>query len=184
VMLGCSFGLVSDGVLPEGVSEAIAWVFHTGVSVTISLLTISLWCAFIVTRRLNQYTAWVLMNREHHERELVGKAVFSMSEQMNATAIRRAFDNWFKLHCEFLGKKSEQALCWGVLCLFVASWALFFARMENTHVGTSSTYVFVGCATPTALLVLFLERREAQHQRMKLPGTVYEKPAPRRSKSQ
>eukprot|EP01048_Picozoa_sp_COSAG05_P013917 COSAG05_NODE_1529_length_4623_cov_45.328912_2_plen_326_part_00 len=176
VMLGCAFGLVSDGGLPDPVQPFMAWLYMSGLLLSVSLLTVSLWCSFIVCRRLNQYTAWVLMNQQ--SRTTGGGSVRSIAEQMNATSIRNAFDNWFKRHCVYLGTKSEQSLCAGVICLFAASFALFYSRMAYSDIGPNSTFMFVACATPTAIFVLLLERREAQHQRMKLPGTVYEKLAP------
>jgi membrane protein implicated in regulation of membrane protease activity len=160
VMMGCAFSLVSDGSLPEGSIVQVTWTYMSGLSVSISLLTVSLWCSFIVCRRLNQVTAWALLE--------MGPSSSHWEEEMNAQRLQKRFDDWFNLHCRAMSVWAERALTGGVIALFVAASALLYARMETElKQGLAPAWMFVGFASATGLFVLFLERRESKLKKRK-----------------
>jgi hypothetical protein len=108
VMMGCAFGLVSDGSLPEAATLHVVWIYMSGLSVSISLLTVSLWCSFIVCRRLNQVTAWALMEMQQEGQEALH--LWQLEEEMNAQKLQKKFDQWFKQHCLTMSANAENAL--------------------------------------------------------------------------
>ena len=57
VMLGCAFGLVIEGSPPENASVQLVWWYIGFLGASIMLLTIGLWCSFIVSRRLYMFNA-------------------------------------------------------------------------------------------------------------------------------
>lgn len=161
VMMGCAFGLVSDGSLPEGSVVQVIWTYMSGLSVSISLLTVSLWCSFIVCRRLNQVTAWALLEMKPSKSQ--------WEEEMNAKRLQQRFEDWFNLHCRAMALWAERALTGGVIALFVAASALLYARMQTEfEQQIASAWMFVGFASATGLFVLHLERRESKLKKKKL----------------
>ncbi len=160
VMMGCAFSLVSDGSLPDGSVVPVIWTYMSGLSVSISLLTVSLWCSFIVCRRLNQVTAWALLEMEP------SKSYWE--EEMNAKRLQKRFEDWFNLHCRTIALWAERALTGGVIALFVAASALLYARMQvELEQEIASAWMFVGFASATGLFILFLERRESKLKKKK-----------------
>lgn len=160
VMMGCAFGLVSDGSLPEGTVQQVVWTYMSGLSVSISLLTVSLWYSFIVCRRLNQVTAWALLEMEPSRSR--------WEDEMNAQRLQQRFDEWFNRHCRTMSVWAERALTGGVIALFVAASALLYARMQiEIQQEIASAWMFVGFASATGLFILFLERRESKLKKKK-----------------
>ena len=164
VMLGCAFSVLSDGALPAGSHVAVVWVFMSGLSICIMCLTVSLWCSFIVCRRLNEITAWGFMERQSIQRQ-----VSHWEDEMNAHKLQRKFDDWFKQHCFRMSANAETALTGGVLSLFVAASALLYARTvyEYDIANGASSWLFVACAGFTALFIVILERRETKMKKSK-----------------
>ena len=116
-----------------------------------------------MSRRLNQVTAWGLMESQMHDKS----QMMEQWEQRNER-LQKTFDNWFLKHCHAMSRNAENALTCGVLGLFVAASALLYARMEHElDAGSTSAWLFVGFASATALFIVILERREARMKKKK-----------------
>ena len=63
-------------ILQETLWKVSTYLYTSTLGLSIGLLTLSLWCNFILTRRLNQYTAGV-MQVEMHQNGLPANEKFN-----------------------------------------------------------------------------------------------------------
>ena len=165
VMLTCSFQL--SLIEPAETAWRVATYLYTStLGMSIGLLTLSLWCNFILTRRLNQYTAGV-MQIEMHQNE-AWRRKMGQDDVVDAQLIREEFRKWFKRHCSWFGSVSMHMFSAGVCSLFVSVAILLQNRLGLDKI--SEPFASVPFWSMLAFAVggiIVMEVRERSHQKKK-----------------
>jgi uncharacterized membrane protein len=171
VMLTCAFQLSLVDV-PATMWAFWLWVYSGMLGSAFGLLSLSLWFNFIVTRRLNQYTAGVMQVEMHLSEDWRRKR--GVDDVLDAALLRDYFRKWFGRHCALLATASMHLFTCGVVSLFGAASISLHARFElrNQVSGASIPFFVVLAATTAAIFVI--ETRERRLTKQKLG--VYSRP--------
>ena len=177
VMLTCALQL---GIVPELPSDAggaaqwagLTFAYSALLGVSGVLLTISLWFNFVVTRRLNQYTAGVMhveMQLDESWRERRG-----VDDVRDAALLRDHFRKWFGTQCGFVADVSQFSFAFGVIALFCAACILIHMRFELLSGLSGAGAPFVGALCVASVSIVAIEVQE--RRRAKRKDGVYARP--------
>eukprot|EP01046_Picozoa_sp_COSAG06_P007443 COSAG06_NODE_364_length_16784_cov_21.917231_2_plen_887_part_00 len=180
VMLTCAIQLAVVAELPWDTSEPrtslrwprLTWAYSATSGLAVFLLSLSLWCNFIATRRLNQYTAGVMQVEMHLEkawRDRRGK-----DDVYDQAMLRDYFRRWFSRHCGFVAGISLHAFTCGVITVFFAATILIYMRFELRQKVPNAGLPFFFIICGTSLLIVGVE----SHERVltKTKAGVYARP--------
>ena len=170
VLLGVSFSMVVEGILPAETTPTMATLFSATLGASMLSLSVSLWFTFILVRRLNQYTAPLIQCMLEAGYKRLGQQSKRMAA-FDPIQTNEQFKLWLSRHCVPLRRSAMVALSIGVLSLFGASAILLQARFIHAYEPsfTAATATFWGCAGLAALTILFLEAREVMMAKQKVP---------------
>lgn len=165
VMLTCAIQLSYVAELPWDETRSsmrwprMTWAYSTTCGLGVFLLSISLWCNFIATRRLNQYTAGVMQVEMHLEkawRDRRGK-----DDVHDAAMLRDFFRRWFSQHCGTVAAISLHGFTCGVITVFFSATMLIHMRFELRqkipHAG--APFFFAICITSLTIIGIELQER-------------------------
>ena len=180
VMLTCAIQLSVVAELPwdtdpdraNSLWTKLTWVYSATSGASVFMLSLSLWSNFIVTRRLNQYTAGVMQVEMHMEktwRDRKGK-----DDVHDAAMLRDYFRRWYAQHCGMVAAISLHGFTIGVITVFVAAAILTYMRFELRQQVKHAGYPFLGIICATSLFILVIEWRERRLSKTK--GGVYARP--------
>jgi hypothetical protein len=164
VMLTCAIQLSYVAELPWDVTRSstfwprLTWAYSVTCGFGVFLLSLSLWCNFIATRRLNQYTAGVMMVEMHLEekwRDRRGK-----DDVLDAAMLRDYFRRWFSRHCGAVAAVSLHGFTSGVITVFFSATILIYTRFElRQNIPDAGAPFFVAICV-TSLLIVAIEVNE------------------------
>ena len=171
VMLTCAFQLSLVDV-PSAMWSLWLWVYSAMLGAAFGLLSLSLWFNFIVTRRLNQYTAGVMQVEMHLSEEWRRKR--GVDDVLDAALLRDFFRKWFSRHCALLATASMHLFSCGVVSLFGAASISLHARFELRNQVKGASYPFFFVLAITTVSIFTIEARERRFTKQKLG--VYSRP--------
>ena len=171
VMLTCAFQLSLVDV-PSTMWAAWLWVYSGLLGTAFGLLSLSLWFNFIVTRRLNQYTAGVMQVEMHLSEEWRRKR--GVDDVLDAALLRDYFRKWFGRHCSLLATASMHLFSCGVVSLFGAASISLHARFELRNQVSGASLPFWTVLGLTTISIFTIEARERRFTKQKLG--VYSRP--------
>jgi hypothetical protein len=166
VMLTCAFqlGLIElpwdeAEVRTEKVWDTFSWMYSAALGSALGMLSLSLWTNFIVTRRLNQYTAGVMQVEMHLNK--AWRAKRGVDDVLDAALLRDYFRRWFQQHCALLADISMYGFSAGVITLFFAASILIHMRFElrNLVHNAGSAFFFILCAVSLAIVSIEFHER-------------------------
>jgi hypothetical protein len=105
----------------------VTYVYTTMCALALMVLTLSMWLNFVLTRRINEFTAGVMQIEMHQNpawRQMMGQ-----DDVTDNKLVRQEFNKWFKRHCSWLGTVSMHSFTIGVCLLFAAVGILLQSRM-------------------------------------------------------
>ena len=141
-------------------------MYSAALGSALGMLSLSLWFNFIVTRRLNQYTAGVMhveMNLDAKWRKKRG-----VDDVLDAALLRDYFRKWFNTHCSFLADVSQLSFAFGVITLFFAASILTHMRFElknEIHGAAAPFFIVITLASLGILIIEAQERRLGKQKR-------------------
>mmetsp|Transcript_6259 Transcript_6259/g.15577 ORF Transcript_6259/g.15577 Transcript_6259/m.15577 type:complete len:797 (+) Transcript_6259:113-2503(+) len=175
VCLSCVFSLVADGSPPEGTHQIMLnfYVFSLGLSIT--LFTISLWCAVIVVRRLHEHTASTLERKLFAQNEDLQKAWRHQLEKNLPTGpdvmhlVNQAYERWVAEYLSHIGDSSIQLLSIGVVAMFVTAGLLMHNQyLIEYDAAISVPMLFWSWVLVTSTFVLYMKMSEDRKEKKKL----------------
>ena len=172
VMLTCGFNLSLVDVPGNESWSTVFWVYSGLLGLSFGLLALALWFNFIVTRRLNQYTASVLHIEMHLSPEWRKKR--GVDDVLDAALLRDYFRRWFGRHCQNLATASQHLFTCGVSSLFGAACISLHARIELRNQVSWASLPFLIVLGGTALALFHIEVSEVRFSKQKLG--VYSRP--------
>ena len=172
VMLTCAFqlGLIelpwdTAEVRTDKVWDTLSWMYSAALGSALGMLSLSLWTNFIVTRRLNQYTAGVMQVEMHLNKQWRAKR--GVDDVLDAALLRDYFRRWFQQHCGLLADVSMYGFSAGVITLFFAASILIHMRFElrNLVHNAGSAFFFILCAVSVAIITIEVQERSLTKQK-------------------
>jgi hypothetical protein len=138
--------------------ESYSWAYSALLGLALGVLSLSLWFNFVVTRRLNQYTAGV-MHVEMHLDETWRKRR-GVDDVADAALVRDYFRRWFQHHCGLHATISMYGFMVGLFLLFFGFSVLLHVRFElqNRVKKAGSPFFFILCGA--TVIIVGLEVRE------------------------
>eukprot|EP00546_Thalassionema_frauenfeldii_P020259 CAMPEP_0178895552 /NCGR_PEP_ID=MMETSP0786-20121207/656_1 /TAXON_ID=186022 /ORGANISM="Thalassionema frauenfeldii, Strain CCMP 1798" /LENGTH=796 /DNA_ID=CAMNT_0020565807 /DNA_START=43 /DNA_END=2429 /DNA_ORIENTATION=+ len=166
VCLGCIFGFVSDGFPPDETAPIMlmTYVFFLGLSIT--LFSISMWCALIVVRRLHEHTAAILERKlfaqsedlqKEWERQLNNNLPTGPSE---VYLVNQAYERWLDNYLTPAGECSIQLLSFGVVAMFITAGLLTHNVYLLQYQSISAIIIFWSFVFITSATVLYMKFSE------------------------
>ena len=170
-------GILSSVVFWGGLRARVSerQMYSAALGSALGMLSLSLWFNFIVTRRLNQYTAGVMhveMNLDAKWRKKRG-----VDDVLDAALLRDYFRKWFNTHCAFLADVSQLSFAFGVITLFFAASILTHMRFELKNEIHGAAAPFFTVITLASLGILIIEAQERRLGKQKR-GVYAARPAP------
>jgi hypothetical protein len=178
VMLTCAIQLSYVAELPWDETRGsmrwprLTWAYSATCGLGVFLLSVSLWCNFIATRRLNQYTAGVMQVEMHLEkawRDRRGK-----DDVHDAAMLRDFFRRWFSRHCGTVAAISLHGFTCGVITVFFSATILIHMRFELRQKIPDAGAPFFFAICVTSLLIVGIELQERMLTKKK--SGVYSRP--------
>lgn len=178
VMLTCAIQLSYVAELPWDETRSsmgwprLTWAYSATCGLGVFLLSLSLWCNFIATRRLNQYTAGVMQVEMHLEkawRDRRGK-----DDVHDAAMLRDFFRRWFSQHCGTVSAISLHGFTCGVITVFFSATILIHMRFELRQKIPNAGAPFFFAICVTSLLIVGIELQERTLTKKK--SGVYSRP--------
>ncbi len=138
--------------------ETYSWAYSALLGLALGVLSLSLWFNFVVTRRLNQFTAGV-MHVEMHLDETWRKRR-GVDDVTDAALVRDYFRRWFQLHCGWHAGVSTYGFTLGLIVLFLAVSILVDMKfaLKNRLNNVGWLFFFILCGA--TLIIIGLEVRE------------------------
>lgn len=174
VCLSCVFSLVADGTPPEETSSLMLNMYLFSLGLSVSLFSISLWCAVIVVRRLHEHTASILERKLFAQSEDLQKIWQHQLKHNQPTGpqemllLNQAYEKWVAEFLLPLGRRSIDMLTAGVCFMFVTGGLLtntrYSAEFDNAPTAVPMFWSFV---TITIVTVLYMKCSEDRKERMK-----------------
>ena len=158
VLLACSMSLISEGSLPVGTLSGTLVAYASLLGLSTGTLALSLWCSFLVNRRLNKYTAGALAQKER----MGTRAGFLDSRWrdevfFDAEKIRNDFKSWHGKFVLTMSTRAMQMLGLGVVTLFFATALLFHSKLRSMCDDVVGLAVNETVALPENLSDVFIE---------------------------
>jgi len=174
VCLSCVFTLLADGNPPVETSSAwlIVYVFSLGLSVT--LFSVSLWCAVIVERRLHENTASTLERKLFLQSDDLQKVWQHQLENNQPTGpheihlVNQAYERWVAEYIEPIGNCSIHLLSIGVVAMFFTAGVLMHVQYINEYNAQIPSIIFWCTVFVTSATVIVMKHREDFMERGKV----------------
>lgn len=117
LMLGCSFGIVVEGMCPRNTWPWFLIIFAITLSLSISMFFVSIWFVMKTQSRISRYN---IMNPSH---------------SYSCGKMHPTFHSFFNCHCDVLHRAAVFTYYAGVVFVILTGSMLFFARfMVQSHV--------------------------------------------------
>jgi len=174
VCLGCVFSLVAEGTLPDQTPMLMInlYVFSMGVSIT--LFSISLWCAVIVVRRLHEHTAAILERKLFAQSEDLQKS-WQQQLALNLPTgpneiylVNQAYEKWVAQYVEPIGEPSIHMMSIGVVTMFITAGLLTHNRYLIEYDSLLAVSIFWSMVFITSTTVLSMKFAEDFKEKRKL----------------
>ena len=160
VMLAISFqqAVVTD--LPGKTWATWLYIYSAVLGLAFGNITLAMWCNFLVTRRLNEYTAGVMHIEMHLSEEWRRKR--GHDDVLDVALLRDYFRRWFSRHCGLLAGASMHLFWTGVILLFAAAAIGLYVRVElrnKVHLGVIPFFIVLCFITVSVVGVEIKEER-------------------------
>jgi hypothetical protein len=135
-----------------------SWVYSVMLGLAFGVLSLSLWFNFIVSRRLNQFTAGVMQVEMHLDQSWREKR--GVDDVTDAALVRDHFRRWFQRHCGLQAALSTYGFMVGLIILFFAVSILVDMKLalKNKLKNVGMLFFFILCGA--TLVIVGLEIRE------------------------
>ena len=173
VCLSCVFSLVADGSPPAETPLVMLNLYLLSMGVSITLFTISLWCAVIVVRRLHDNTASILERKLFAQSEDLQKVwQHQLSNNLptgpsEMALVNLAYEKWVAEFLDPIGKYSIHLMSMGVVAMFVTAGLLTHAQYGIEYNAISAAYIFWSTVVVTSATVIFMKCAEDAKEKMK-----------------
>lgn len=173
VCLSCVFSLVAEGSLPD---ETEMWMINLYVlflGISITLFSISLWCAVIAIRRLHEHTAAILERKLFTQSEDLQR-VWRQQLELNLPTgpneiylFNLAYEKWVAEYLHPIGDPSVHMMSFGVVTMFVTAGLVTHNRYIIEYDAADAAYIFWSMVLITSATVMLMKFAEDRRERRK-----------------
>jgi hypothetical protein len=173
VCLSCVFSLVAEGTLPE---ETAMWMINLYVlclGISITLFSISLWCAVIAVRRLHEHTAAILERKlfaQSEDLQRVWRQQLDLNLPTGPNEIylfNLAYEKWVAEYLHPIGEPSIHMMSFGVVTMFVTAGLVTHNRYLIEYGASNAVYIFWSMVLITSATVMFMKFAEDRKEKKK-----------------
>jgi len=173
VCLSCVFGLVAEGSIPKSTPVWMLNLYVGCMGCSITLFSVSLWCAVVVVRRLHEHTAGILERKLFAVSEDLRRAWRRQLSQGLPTGsnemylVGKAYEKWVAIHLNPIGNLSVHMMAFGVVMMFVTAGILTHNIYLIDYNTVLAVPIFWSCVAVTSLVVLFMKFAEDRMEKKK-----------------
>eukprot|EP00588_Corethron_pennatum_P028918 CAMPEP_0194314176 /NCGR_PEP_ID=MMETSP0171-20130528/11006_1 /TAXON_ID=218684 /ORGANISM="Corethron pennatum, Strain L29A3" /LENGTH=736 /DNA_ID=CAMNT_0039069457 /DNA_START=151 /DNA_END=2358 /DNA_ORIENTATION=+ len=174
VCLSCAFSLVAEGNMPLETPTFMVNIYVACMGVTITLFSVSLWCAIIVVRRLHEHTAAILERKLFVQSEDLQK-VWLRQLSLNLPTgpneiylVNQAYEKWVAQYLNPIGNTSVHMMAFGVVMLFITGGILTHYLYLIKYNSVMAGSLFFSCVFITSATVLYMKYSEDRKEKRKL----------------
>ena len=138
LLFSCSFGLLIEGILPEGITTLIACFYSISLSLAILFTFLALLCSIKVQSRMTRFNI-----SSRYQIYTTGKKYLN-------------FEEYYKDYCYKLKKFSRWLNYIGVVSLFISGIILWYSRFMFTYNSPVSAILFVSINSIALLVIIYM----------------------------
>lgn len=173
VCLSCVFTLVADATLPAETSTVMIILYLLSMGISITLFSVSLWCAVMVVRRLHEHTAASLERKLFAQSDDLQRAWHQQLESGLPTGpheiylVDQAYEKWLAQHLSPIGEPSIHMMAVGVVSMFITAGILMHNRYLLEYDFELVIPIFWSFVLITSTTVLYMKFAEDRKEKKK-----------------